>query len=355
MANYKSIEWNKETKSLRLLNQLVLPGILEYKDFSTAEGIAGAIRDMTVRGAPAIGVAAAYGLVAAAHQVIGSGVDNVKRKLVSADQLLRASRPTAVNLFWALDEMAKRTGFKLATDEHMLIASLETAANALAQEDVAINTRIAENAMVLMPDKKVTFVHHCNTGSLATVDYGTALGIIRMAHEKGLETNVFVDETRPRLQGARLTSWELKQLGIAHKLMVDGASSIVMQKFNVDMCVVGCDRVAANGDFANKVGTCNLATVARAYGVPFYVAAPLSTIDLATSSGNDIEIEERDDEEVTVVDGQRVAPEGVDVFNPAFDITPAELITAIITEKGVVYPPFKENLKKIRGESNYAR
>lgn len=350
MAKYKSIEWIKETASLRLLNQLILPGKLEYKDYTTAEGIAEAIRDMTVRGAPAIGVAAAYGLLAAAHEVSGSGIDSVKSKLASADKILRASRPTAVNLFWALDEMAKRTQFESATDEQALIASLEATADAIAQEDVVINTSIGENAMSLMPEHKVTFIHHCNTGSLATVDYGTALGIIRMAHEKGLETNVFVDETRPRLQGARLTSWELQQLGIAHKLMVDGASSLAMQKFDVDMCVVGCDRVAANGDFANKIGTCNLATVAKANGVPFYVAAPLSTIDLSTFCGGDIEIEERDAEEVTVVDGQRVAPEGIDVFNPAFDITPAELITAIITEKGIVYPPFKENLEKIKGE-----
>jgi methylthioribose-1-phosphate isomerase len=350
MANYKSIEWIKDTGTLRLLNQLILPGKLEYKDYTTAAGIAEAIRDMTVRGAPAIGVAAAYGLVAAAHEVAGSGIDSVKENLRNADSILRASRPTAVNLFWALDEMARRTNYESATDEQALAASLEAAADAIAQEDVLINTSIGENAMALMPEQKVTFIHHCNTGSLATVDYGTALGIIRMAHEKGLETNVFVDETRPRLQGARLTSWELQQLGIAHKLMVDGASSLAMQKFDVDMCVVGCDRVAANGDFANKIGTCNLATVAKANGVPFYVAAPLSTIDLSTPCGGDIEIEERDDEEVTVVDGQRVAPEGIDVFNPAFDITPAELITAIITEKGVVYPPFKENLEKIKGE-----
>lgn len=349
MADYKSIEWLNETKSLRLLNQRILPGELQYKDYKSVEGIAEAILDMTVRGAPAIGVAAAYGLVVAAHEVAGSGVDSVKNKLINADQLLRAARPTAVNLFWALDEMARRTNYAAAEEEATLVQSLEAAADAIAREDVAINTSIGENAMALMPDKKVTFIHHCNTGSLATVDYGTALGIIRMAHEKGLETNVFVDETRPRLQGARLTSWELKQLGIAHKLIVDGASSVVMQKFDVDMCVVGCDRVAANGDFANKVGTCNLAIVARANNVPFYVAAPLSTIDLATSCGDDIEIEERDGEEVTVVDGQRVAPEGIDVFNPAFDITLADLITAIVTEKGIVYPPFKENLKAIKG------
>ncbi|MEH6592255.1 MAG: S-methyl-5-thioribose-1-phosphate isomerase, partial [Halioglobus sp.] len=201
MAKYKSIEWIKETGSLRLLNQLILPGKLEYKDYTTADDIAEAIRDMTVRGAPAIGVAAAYGLLAAAHEVSGSGIDSVKSKLASADKILRASRPTAVNLFWALDEMAKRTQFESATDELALVASLEAAADAIAQEDVVINTSIGENAMSLMPEHKVTFIHHCNTGSLATVDYGTALGIIRMAHEKGLETNVFVDETRPRLQG----------------------------------------------------------------------------------------------------------------------------------------------------------
>jgi methylthioribose-1-phosphate isomerase len=350
MADYKSIEWLEDEKALRLLNQLMLPGKLEYCLYTTVEGIASAIKDMTVRGAPAIGVAAAYGLVAAANETGGNDLDQLKAKLANAAALLRNARPTAVNLFWALDEMEHRANIQGATSADDLMSALLHSAHDIAQEDITINTNIGKSAMALMPEGKVTFIHHCNTGSLATVKYGTALGIIRMAHESGLTVNVFVDETRPRLQGARLTSWELKELGIAHKLIVDGASSLVMQKFDVDMCVVGCDRVAANGDFANKVGTCNLAAVARANNVPFYVAAPLSTIDLATACGEDIEIEERDADEVTVIEGQRVAPEGIDVYNPAFDITPASLITAIITEKGVVYPPFKENLQKIRGE-----
>jgi methylthioribose-1-phosphate isomerase len=202
--------------------------------------------------------------------------------------------------------------------------------------------------MPLMPKKKVTFIHHCNTGSLATVDYGTALGVIRTAHEAGLDVHVFVDETRPRLQGARLTCWELENQGISHQLIVDGASSHVMQKFAIDMCMVGCDRVAANGDVANKIGTCNLAAVAKAHGVPFYVAAPLANVDLGTKTGADIEIEERNPEEVAVINGSWIAPPGVKVYNPAFDVTPAGWVTAIVTERGIAYPPFTESLRWLK-------
>jgi methylthioribose-1-phosphate isomerase len=348
MTDYRSIEWIEDEGVLRLLDQSLLPGRVEYRRYDSAEGIAAAIGAMIVRGAPAIGVTAAYGLVAAAFRHRGDDLDTLRHGLVKADALLRASRPTAVNLSWALDEMARRTASQGIGGAGELRSALLRAAQQLAREDIAINIGIANHAMELMPAGKVTFIHHCNTGALATVGYGTALGVIRMAHEKGLEVEVFVDETRPRLQGARLTSWELKQLGIAHRIIVDGASSLVMRRFAVDMCIVGCDRVAANGDVANKVGTCNLAMVAAANGVPFYVAAPLSTLDLATACGADIEIEERDAEEITVVDGQRVAPEGVGVFNPAFDITPAHLLSAIITEKGVVYPPFERNLERIK-------
>lgn len=348
MAVYKSIEWLENDKAISVLDQSILPAKVEYRTCRTVADAEAAIRNMIVRGAPLIGVTAAYGLVLAAYEETSSEVEKIQQSVNEADKLLRASRPTAVNLFWALDEMAKRVQLHTFASGDGYRNALLQCAHQLADEDVAINKGIGTAALALMPKQKVTFIHHCNTGALATVDYGTALGVIRMAHETGLDVHVFVDETRPRLQGARLTCWELKEQGISHQLIVDGASAHVMQKFVVDMCVVGCDRVAANGDVANKIGTCTLATVAKANGVPFYVAAPLSTIDLTTPSGADIEIEQRAAEEVSVIDGSRIAPEGIDVYNPAFDITPAELITAFVTEKGVVYPPFQENLWRIK-------
>ena len=348
MAVYKSIEWLDVDKAIRVLDQSVLPAKIEYKICRSAADSEAAIRDMVVRGAPLIGVTAAYGLVLAAHQEQTEDLPTLQQAVHQADQLLRTSRPTAVNLFWALDEMARRVEKQKLTNANEYRSVLLQCAHQLAEEDVAINKGIGSAALALMPKHKVTFIHHCNTGALATVDYGTALGVIRTAHENGLNVHVFVDETRPRLQGARLTCWELQQQGISHQLIVDGASAHVMQTFDVDMCVVGCDRVAANGDVANKIGTCNLATVARANGVPFYVAAPLSTIDLETLCGADIEIEQRAAEEVTTIDSVEVAPAATPVYNPAFDVTPADLITAIITEKGVVYPPFQESLRKIK-------
>ncbi len=356
MAVFKSIEWLHDDNAIRVLDQSILPGKVEYKICRTAADSEAAIRDMVVRGAPLIGVTAAYGLVLAAFQEQAEDIQAVQQAVQAADALLRTSRPTAVNLFWALDEMARRV--QEIVRERAERQPVTTAgeyrtvflqcAHQLAAEDVAINKAIGTAAMALMPKDKVTFIHHCNTGALATVDYGTALGVIRMAHESALDVHVFVDETRPRLQGARLTCWELQQQGISHQLIVDGASAHVMQTFDVDMCVVGCDRVAANGDVANKIGTCNLATVATANGVPFYVAAPLSTIDLDTACGAAIEIEERAAEEVTIIDGAQVAPDATQVYNPAFDVTSAELVTAIITERGVVYPPFEESLRKIK-------
>ncbi|MGI9295034.1 MAG: S-methyl-5-thioribose-1-phosphate isomerase [Pseudomonadales bacterium] len=348
MSVYKSIEWLDNDTAIRVLDQSILPARVEYRTCRTVADIEVAIRDMVVRGAPLIGVTAAYGLVLAAYREKAEDIQTLQQRVSEADEILRASRPTAVNLFWALDEMTRRVEQHQFSNADEYRNALLQCAHQLADEDIAINKGIGNAALALMPNEKVTFIHHCNTGALATVDYGTALGVIRMAHEKGLSIHVFVDETRPRLQGARLTCWELKEQGISHQLIVDGASAHVMQKFDVDMCVVGCDRVAANGDVANKIGTCNLASVAKANGVPFYVAAPLSTVDLETTCGADIEIEERAAEEVTVVDGSEVAPADTEVYNPAFDVTPADLITAIITEKGIVYPPFQQNLINIK-------
>lgn len=348
MAGYRTIEWLDNSKAVRLLDQSLLPDQVAYATFSDVAGVAEAIRNMTVRGAPAIGVTAAYGLVVAAHRESSEEVADIQRAVQEATEVLKAARPTAVNLFWALDEMVAGANRAAVESGEEYRNALLACAHQMAKDDIDINRALGQAAMALMPAKKVTFIHHCNTGSLATVDFGTALGVIRTAHESGLQVHVFVDETRPRLQGARLTCWELENLGISHQLIVDGASSQVMKTFAVDMCVVGVDRVAANGDVANKIGTCNLAIVAKAHGVPFYACAPLSSVDLATGSGEDITIEERDPAEVKIINGAWVAPRDVDVYNPAFDITPAEFITAIVTEKGVAYPPFTASLRRLK-------
>jgi len=342
---FRSIQWLDGV--VRMLDQRKLPKETIYNNYTTPEQVATAIRTMVIRGAPAIGAAAAYGLVLVPWHDESGDVAAVREKLQCADEMLRASRPTAVNLFWALDRMMQRLSDPaLDTVEKLKEAALAEA-EAIAAEDVAINKAIARHALPLIPDK-ATIIHHCNTGSLATVDYGTALGIIRMAHEEGKDVFALVDETRPRLQGARLTAWELMQYGVPFKIIADSASGHFMRTMGVDLCVVGADRVAANGDTANKIGTYNLAVVAHENGVPFYVAAPTTTIDLNTPSGDDIPIEERPPEEVTLVLGEcQIAPEGAPAANPAFDVTPARYITAIITEKGVVYPPFAENLAKL--------
>lgn len=331
-----------DSRAVRLLDQRELPAKVVYKDYTNIESLSQAITDMVVRGAPAIGITAAYGLALAAYNAKSDNIGAVKQAVKDADIYLRKSRPTAVNLFWALDQIHTAVGDDIS-DTRDYCRAIEAAVDRLAEMDIETNKAIGFHAMKVVPDD-VTFIHHCNTGSLATMEYGTALGIIRIAHEEGKKVKVFVDETRPRLQGAKLTSWELKELGIEHRVIVDGASGYVMSTQNVDMCVVGCDRVAMNGDVANKIGTYNLAVLAKEHNVPFYVAAPTSTIDQATAQGCDIDVEERETEEVTMVGEERVAPEGIEVFNPAFDITPAKFITGIITENGIVHPPFEQGL-----------
>jgi methylthioribose-1-phosphate isomerase len=231
----------------------------------------------------------------------------------------------------------------------LIRAVVLTEANTIASQEIANNMQIGINSLPLWPDE-VTFLHHCNTGALATVDYGTALGVIRAAHEHGKKVFVYVDETRPRLQGARLTAWELEQLGIPYKIIADGASGYVLKHCNVTAVTVGCDRIAANGDTANKIGTYNLAIVARAHNVPFYVVGPTSTVDLQTPNGAAIPIEERDPEEITKIGSEWIAPRGAPAFNPAFDVTPAEYITAIITEQGIAYPPYDQTLREMVGK-----
>lgn len=342
---FRSIEWLEDERKLRLLDQRVLPVETVYLDYSDAVSVADAIRNMVVRGAPAIGDTAAYGMALAAIHSDAASVDALRDELKVADAVLRKSRPTAVNLFWALDRIMRIVDDPAITTIDALREAILKEAHGIAEADASTNRQLGLHALPLIPEK-ATIIHHCNTGGLATIDYGTALGVIRTAHEHQKQIHVLVDETRPRLQGARLTAWELKEQGIPHQVIVDGASGHFMRRVGVDLCVVGADRVAANGDVANKIGTYNLAVVAHENGVPFYVAAPTSTIDLNTPTGDDIDIEERDMEEVTHVGVTQITPDEVAVGNPAFDVTPARYITAILTEKGVVYPPYEENLRR---------
>lgn len=342
-AAYRVLTWRDG--ALELIDQRRLPGELRYVTYTDYRAVAEAIRSMVVRGAPAIGVAAGYGMVLAALTSNATATADLCQEIAAAAEVLRASRPTAVNLFWAIDRVMNRIGQAGNT-----IAAIHAAALAEAQTIDNQNAQTCEwigrNALPLIPNH-ARIIHHCNTGALATGHYGTALGVVRAAHEAGKTPHVYVDETRPRLQGARLTAWELQQLGIPHTVIVDGASGHIMRTRGVDLCVVGCDRVAANGDTANKIGTYNLALVARAHNVPFYVAGPLSTLDLTLPHGDAIPIEERDPGEVTQIGAEQIAPDGVNVANPAFDVTPAHLITAIITEAGIAYPPYTESLARL--------
>ena len=349
MNSFRSIEWIEDSGVVRMLDQRQLPHETIYNDYVTYQEVAQAIRDMVIRGAPAIGAAAAYGLALTAHRSKASDVTRLRGELAKAAAVLGGSRPTAVNLFWAIDRMTARIADPALDTIIALQAATLAEAHAIAAEDVAINRKIGLNAMPLIPDD-ATIIHHCNTGSLATVDYGTALGIIRMAHERGKKVLALLDETRPRLQGARLSAYELKQQGVPFKVIADSASGYYMRTTGVDLCVVGADRVVANGDTANKIGTYNLAVVAHANNVPFYVAVPTTTIDMATATGDGIKIEERNAREVTHVGDWQITPDDVAVGNPAFDVTPAKYITAFITEKGVITPPFAENLAKLMRE-----
>lgn len=349
---YQSIAWLDGT--VRLIDQRVLPHTFTTRDITDYQALAEAIRDMTVRGAPAIGAAAGYALALAARQWVQAhpeaagpdGVTALRAALDEAAVVVRAARPTAVNLFWAVSRVMQHAAQARAAQPAELAQAVLDEAEAIAQEDIDLCRRISENAQPLVP-QGARFIHHCNTGALATVGIGTALGVIRTAHEAGKDIFVYVDETRPRLQGARLTAWELSQLGIPHAVIADGASGWVMKYKGVDLVTVGCDRVAANGDTANKIGTYNLAMAAHYHGVPFYIVGPTTTIDLDTPTGAQIEIEERDPREVTHVGSEQITPDGTRAVNPAFDVTPAELITAIITEEGIAYPPFERSLAEM--------
>ncbi len=342
---YKSIEWDRKG-FVRLLDQRLLPEDIIYNEYRDVAQLARAITDMVIRGAPAIGVTAAYGLALGAVASPAQDMPSLNADIDKAERILQAARPTAVNLFWALGEVRARLSKLSIETVDDCREKLISIAHDMAREDGDINRRIGQNALAHLPDP-VTFIHHCNTGGLATVEYGTALGVIRAAHESGRKVFVYVSETRPRLQGAKLTAWELKQLGIPHTVIVDGATGHFMKNAKIDACVVGCDRVARNGDTANKIGTYNLAVMARAHDIPFYVAAPTSTIDLDAASGAAIEIENRKAEEVSHINGVCVVPEGTRTENPAFDITPGHLVTRFFTEEGVARAPYLASLPRL--------
>ncbi|UVI31840.1 S-methyl-5-thioribose-1-phosphate isomerase [Paenibacillus spongiae] len=332
---------------LDLLDQRLLPEETVYLPLTDVEEVWEAIRHLKVRGAPAIGIAAAYGVLFGSRNV-DAGKPQWLAAVNEAAAKLATSRPTAVNLFWALDRMKARAA-ELADSDLTLEACKEALvieAIAIQSEDEETNRLIGEHALTLFEDG-MGVLTHCNAGGLATAKYGTALAPFYLAKEQGMSLKVFADETRPVLQGARLTAFELHQAGVDVTLICDNMAGMVMSKGWINAVIVGTDRVAANGDVANKIGTYSVAVLAKAHGIPFYVACPLSTIDLNTPSGDLIPIEERDPAEVTEGFGKRTAPGGVKVFNPAFDVTPNEYVTAIITEKGVVRAPFDTNLKKL--------
>ncbi|UCC87937.1 MAG: S-methyl-5-thioribose-1-phosphate isomerase [Anaerolineales bacterium] len=342
----RTVEW--DNGAVKMIDQRLLPGTFEIAEFTDYREVARSIKEMYIRGAPAIGAAAAFGMALAAYQSAADEPTTLMRDLEAAAEVLRRARPTAVNLFWAVDRVLRvAADQKLSSPDDIREAVLADA-QALADEDVEINRRMAAHGAALVRDGD-SILHHCNTGALATVDYGTALGVIRMAHEQGKKIHVFVDETRPRLQGARLTAWELQQLGVDFTLIADNAAGHYMRTGQVDICFVGSDRTAANGDVANKIGTYKLAVVARENGIPFYPVVPTSTVDLNCPTGDDIPIEERDPEEVVGLtrQGMPIAPAGIQVGNPAFDVTPARYVTGIVTENGVAYPPFGLSLRKM--------
>jgi methylthioribose-1-phosphate isomerase len=343
---YRSLAWRGATEGfLELLDQTKLPGELVYLQCKSIDQVWQAIRNLSVRGAPAIGVSAAYAVVLGVRSYAQPTIEEVKQ----ATDYLRTSRPTAVNLFWALDRMdAVAERYFKAKPPSSLLDHLLAEAEAIEEDDVNTSKKIGEFGAALIPEGGGVLTH-CNTGALATADYGTALAAIILAWEKGKRFRVFADETRPLLQGARLTAWELQQRGISCTLICDNMAAQVMREGKVQLAIVGADRIAANGDTANKIGTYGVAILARHHQIPFYVAAPHSTFDLSLKNGQGIPIEQRSSEEITNAFGKRTAPAKIEVYNPAFDVTPAELITGIVTEAGVIQPVNEEAIRKHLG------
>ncbi|HLB13116.1 MAG TPA: S-methyl-5-thioribose-1-phosphate isomerase [Dehalococcoidia bacterium] len=338
----KTVEW--AGGRVRFIDQTRLPIEVKFIETDDYRVVAQAIRTMQVRGAPAIGVAAAMGAALGALEINSSSREEFLSRLSEVINILRSTRPTAVNLFWALDRMERRA--RESGDPASVRQALVEEAQAIAAEDEAANRRMGALGAALIPDGSRVLTH-CNAGGLATAGYGTALGVLRAAHEVGKRLHVYVDETRPLLQGARLTAWELAEEGIPLTVITDNMAGYLMSLGRIDCVIVGADRIAANGDVANKIGTYSVAVLAHAHGIPFYVAAPTSTVDLCVSSGDRIPIEERSQEEVLTFQGVRAAPWGAGAFNPAFDVTPHRYVAAIITEEGIVREPYEEGLKEI--------
>jgi len=341
-----TLEWIGDTLGhLRLIDQTLLPGECRYIDCEKVEDVWEAIRVLRVRGAPAIGVAAAYGVILGLRNVIGSARSDFDERLSEVTTYLASSRPTAVNLFWALERMEQTAIAAEVAASPELAERLLSEARAIEREDQEMCAAIGRHGATLLNDGDAVLTH-CNAGSLATAGDGTALSVFFAAAAAGKQIRVYADETRPLLQGARLTSWELMQRGIPVTLICDSAAGWVMRERRVQAVVTGADRIAANGDAANKIGTYAVAQLAKAHGIPFYIAAPSSTFDFSLASGDAIPIEQRSPEEVTHGFGRATAPNGVDVYNPAFDVTPAECITALITERGVIRPVNREAIQE---------
>ena len=343
----RTLEWDKERSELRMINQRLLPSRFEVETFRDHLAVASAIRDMVVRGAPAIGAAAAFGLALAACRSQADSSATLRQDVSQAADVLGVTRPTAVNLRWAIQRMLAVVKEPVETVMG-LRQKIVDEAQRIADEDVETNRLIAQQGAGLIDDGDV-IITHCNTGALAVVDWGTALGVIRLAFEQGKRVKVLVDETRPRLQGARLTAWELQQYGIPYEIISDGAAGHFLRSGQVQKVFYGADRVAANGDVANKVGSYMLALAAHANRVPVYSVFPCSTVDLTLENGDQIPIEERNEDEVLGIEfhGEVIAPHGAHARNPAFDVTPNHLLTGLVTEKGIVYPPFKQNLARL--------
>ena len=343
MKNYRIIEWLGD--KIRIIDQTKLPHEEVYPELKDYHEVIHAIKTLAIRGAPDIGVAAAYGFALAAQTIEASSNEEFLNKLRPMSEALAAARPTAVNLVWAVERMNTIAGS--GSQVSQIKADLVEEAQRIESENDEANRRLSELGAELIKDGS-TILTHCNAGSLATAAYGTALGVIKMAVEQGKKVQVFADETRPLLQGARLTTWEMLKENIPVTLITDNMAGHFMSRGQIDCCIVGADRIAANGDTANKIGTYSVAVLAKENSIPFYVAAPVSTIDMAISSGAEIPIEERDPEEVINILGSvRTAPEGVKAANPAFDVTPNRYITAIITEAGIFREPYVESMLKL--------
>lgn len=343
----KTVEYSNGV--VRMIDQTKLPLEEVYVDCRTIEEVGRAIKGMIIRGAPAIGVAAAMGLSLGAESIEAGDFDSFYGELEKMGDELARSRPTAVNLTWSIERMKRLARQSRSLGIADLKLKLKQEALRIREEDIAANRAMGDHGQTLLKDGD-TVLTHCNAGALATAGFGTALGVVRAAVNAGKRVNVLANETRPFLQGARLTTWELKQDSIPVKLITDSMCGFFMQKKQIDVVVVGADRIAANGDVANKIGTYMVAVLASKHQIPFYVAAPISTLDLSLAHGDEIPIEERSIDEVVHINNKRIAPEGIDVAHPAFDVTPHHLVTAIITEKGIARPSYEESLKQLAAQ-----